>query len=136
VVRNPYDVISTMAVKTRKRERTGDLERCADFAFLLFETVLGLKAKIPEADLFEVRHEEFLLRPRETLASLCGFLGVEATADYLDACTEVVFPVPHRSRFEIPWPRTTIAEVRARMDSFPFLRGYAYGDSAAPDTVP
>jgi hypothetical protein len=126
VVRNPFDNISTIVLKTKKRRFT--LAEGVDYYFELCETVGRTKGATDPADLFELRHEDFVARPRHKLGELCGFLGVDAADDYLDACAGVVFDSPRRTRRELAWPDALVDEVRGRMAAYPFLRGYDYSE--------
>jgi hypothetical protein len=124
VVRNPFDNISTIVLKTKRRRFT--LEEGIDYYFALCETVERLRRATDRADLYELRHEEFVAGPRRKLAELCGFLGVDAPDDYLDACASVVFDSPRRTRRELEWTPALVGEVRGRMSAYSFLRGYDY----------
>ena len=128
VIRNPYDNISTMSMKTRKLERKGDLKRCIDFYFSLCESVEEIKAQTNESDFFDLRHEAFLERPRDGLRDLCNFLGVDSSDEYLDACAMVVSGSPHKSRYETQWSEALIALVDSKIKQVPFLYGYSYSD--------
>ncbi|GBD39617.1 hypothetical protein HRbin37_01900 [bacterium HR37] len=122
VVRNPYDTISTMFIKSDN----WSLEETIEHYFLLCETVSEVKRRLKEEEVFELRHEDFISNPREYLERLCRFLGVDAGEDYLKDCAGIVFKNPHRSRFDLNWDLKLIELVKARSLSFPFLKGYSY----------
>lgn len=123
IVRNPYDTIARMV----EREEV-DLDRAIDHYFRLAATVATMKGRIPEADLLELRHEEFIAAPQVRLAEICGFLGVEATPAYLAACAGIVFPSPRHSRHEADWSDEQIGRVQQRCAEAPFLTGYAFAE--------
>jgi Sulfotransferase family len=128
VIRNPYDNISTISMKTSKLERKGDLKRCMDFYFSLCESVEEIKAQTDESDFFDLRHEAFLERPRDRLRDLCNFLGVASSDEHLDACAMVVSGSPRKSRYEAQWSEALIELVDSKMRQVPFLCGYSYSD--------
>ena len=78
------------------------------------------------AEWFEIKHESFMDDSKAHLVELRAFLGVNASAKYLEDCAAVVFNAPHRSRFEAAWNGSLIDEVDQRIRCFPFLQGYSY----------
>ena len=122
VVRNPFDNISTISRKGRNK----NFEQSIDYYFFLAEEVQKLKQIIPEKDLLEMRHEDFISDPRTHLQLLTDFLGVEATPDYLDACSSIIFSKPHQTRKDVPWTEEIIASVADRIQAYPFLAGYSF----------
>lgn len=123
VIRNPYDNISTIA-----KRHDMSLRDAVAFYFSLCDTVTSLKTQIAKEDLFEMRHEAFVANPAEVLSSLCRFLGLEVTVDYVRDCSEIVFQRPRRTRLDAQWN----VELRDLVDKgvarFSFLQGYNYGE--------
>jgi hypothetical protein len=124
VVRNPYDNIGTISM------RVGiPLEQAADRYFKVCRMVEDMAAALePPDELERVRHEELVARPEETIVALCRFLGIEASQDYLEACSALVHSEPHRSRHEVSWPPDLLPSVEARVDTIGFLEGYGFAD--------
>ena len=127
VVRNPFDTISTIFRMSPKRSLVDSIEHY----FSLCGTVSWLKREIDGAELFELRHESFVVAPKDSLVRLCRFLGVDAPDDYADACAGIVHRRPHRSRELTPWDEAAVALVRSRMDGFEFLKGYGFTEEVA-----
>jgi len=121
VVRNPYDIISSM----RKR-RNMSLEQRADLFFIKAEQAARSITRIGAQAVLEVRHESFVTDVRSELNRVCSFLGVQTTADYLDDCAAIVYSSPRQSRFSSPWTPELIASVAERMQAFDFLDGYQH----------
>jgi hypothetical protein len=123
MTRNPYDVIATRL----KRRREGmDLAWYAD---RFFEHADGVKIAREFAGperCFDVRHEDVVADTRAKVAEACAFLGVDAPADYLDACAAKVFESPKRTRATAPWTDELLAHVQHRIAEYPFLQGYTY----------
>jgi len=121
VIRNPYDIISTMALR---RERP--LESLCDLFFEIVEDVNKTRRRCPNGAIHDLRHEDFIADPKGELRNLCAFLNLESAGDYLDACARIVYKSPHKSREKIAWNPELIASVKERMERIPYLRGYSF----------
>ena len=121
VARNPFDSITTLSIAIKE-----DLKSLIGLFSQMWEVVSSLKKKIPPDDLFEINHEEFISNPGKWLLKLCRFLGQEIPPGYLDDCTAIINPIPHKSRFKITWPGEDIRAVEKKIKRYPFLQGYAY----------
>jgi len=62
------------------------------------------------------------------LKKICDFLGLDANEEYLNACANIVFKKPRKTRKNAPWTPELIKEVEERMKGIPFLEGYSYYD--------
>ena len=122
VVRNPFDNIATMSKRSDGR-RT--LATCADAYFTMCRTNDEIRRR-DDTSVLDLRHEELIRRPKDCLAELCRFLGVDPTPDYLADCAGIVYASPHRSRTEVDWAPGVIEDVQNRMASFAFLEGYTF----------
>jgi hypothetical protein len=108
------------------------LERAARRYFDLCATVARVKQEVPEADVLDVRHEAFVADPRAHLDRACRFLGVEASAAYLDACTGAVFSAPRQTRADLAWDPSLVDLVEAQAAQYEFLGGYSYAEEQQP----
>jgi hypothetical protein len=122
VIRNPYDVLTTMS----RRKPHKSFEFLVDAFFRLCESVSELKKQHPPASIYDLRLETFIEDPRLQLERLCSFVGVESYPDYLEDCARVVFDSPKKSRFDLRWTQENKALVKARMSRFDFLDGYSF----------
>lgn len=119
IVRNPYDTISTMNVRSG-RPLTGGIER-------YFENCRALDwmwRNLGPSQMHLVRHEELVADPHNTLRALCGFLGLEAPQSYLDACAGILYQAPAKSRKRVSWDAQLTTEVARRIEAYDFLHGY------------
>ena len=123
VFRNPYDNISTI----RKKHET-NLEGAGNMFFSMAQTVLRVKGKTAPEDWIDIRHEDFIEDPTQHLRRLCGFLGQDASEEYLKDCAAIVFKSPRKSRHDAPWTPELIQQVQKASQPFPFLDGYAYDE--------
>ena len=124
VLRNPYDNISTIAA----REAIG-LEAASDLHFTLSDTVAATRARVPAADWLDLRHEDVIAHPRESVRRLVGFLGEEAPDAYVEACASIIFPSPNQSRHKATWTPALLEATQARIDARPALAGYRFADA-------
>jgi hypothetical protein len=131
VVRNPYDNIATIAkrdVEDGLIARDGALEastkRYADLARAVEEFLTRLA---PE-EIWYARHEDFLADPRPVLTSLCAFVGLDASPDYLEACASIVYPSANRSRDSVEWTHERRAAVDRIIAAHSFFDGYSLED--------
>lgn len=122
VVRNPFDNISTIFLKGRSK----NFKQSIDYYFFLVEEVSKLKQVIGTSNILDIHHEKLIQDVPAHLRRLTTFLGVEATPDYLDACSSIVFSKPHQTRGNAPWTEDLIRHVDERMQDYPFLAAYSY----------
>lgn len=123
VIRNPYDIISTMALAHPRA-----LEVACDRFFEVVEDVGKIKRRCQTGMVHDLRHEDFVGDPKNELRKVCAFLNLEPGDDYLDACARIVYKSPHKSREKISWSPGLIASVRERMSRIPFLSCYSFDD--------
>jgi sulfotransferase family protein len=120
VIRNPYDNIAAMA-RTRGLsnavERYAELGRAAD----------DIRNRLSHDELLDVRFEAFTADPGGSLAELCRFLDVDATEDYLNACSQLV-KQGRRTRDTQDWNEPELAHVNELIAARPVLAGYTFDD--------
>jgi hypothetical protein len=131
VIRNPYDVVTTMARNSPRKS----LDMNIDLFFQFCSSVDRLKKKIPPTQIHDLRLESFIDDPKPHLKDLCGFLGAEPESRYLEDCASIVFKSAKKSRADIEWNPGSIAKVRERMQEFSFLSGYTYDEDNAISTA-
>jgi hypothetical protein len=120
VVRNPFDNIATMMVRGGRTFEDAFGQYAANC-----QAIVPLSERIGEAALTRIRHEDLVGDPRARLASLCGFLGVEAQPDYLNAAASILYSSPSRSRDDVDWPPERARRVEELIERFAYLSGYA-----------
>lgn len=131
VVRNPYDNIATIATKPNtempKESRTAvGVPEATKRYFDRSETIAEIIARVTPAEVFHLRHEDFVADPGLELGRLCRFLGQEATSRYLAACRQIVFPEGRRSREDVEWTDEAREAVATHIQDHGFLRGYSF----------
>jgi hypothetical protein len=123
VTRNPYDVISTMADWARS-----PLENSCGRFFDFAESIDQIKKEPKKAEIYDLKHEDFIASPKTALKELCRFLNLEEDESYLEACASIVYKSPHQSRLKTPWTPDLINDLKQKMNRFPFLKDYSFED--------
>jgi hypothetical protein len=122
VVRNPFDNVSTLALRGRRT----DLPSAIDDYFRLVEGTARLRERVGEGAILDVRHEDLLADPAATLRRLTAWLGLDAPDDWLEACRSILFEAPHRTRDDADWTPELRERVRERAARHAFLAGYRF----------
>lgn len=122
-IRNPYDNISTMKLRSDQT-----LQAAIDAYFPMCQTVEHVKHELADGAVHDLRHEHLVADPKVTLKRLGEFLGVSADESYYEDCASIIYKSPHNSRSEVTWSQELIADVKSRMSRFSFLRGYSYDE--------
>lgn len=122
-VRNPYDTLSTMHLRSGRPIPNG-----IDLYFSNCAAIRRLQENIPAGDLFLLRHEEFLQDPAGCLQQLCAFLSIPADQDYVQSCASILYKKPAKSRQKVSWNPEWIQAVKTGIEEFEFLQGYTFED--------
>jgi hypothetical protein len=120
-VRNPYDTLSTMYIRSGRPIPTG-----IDLYFSNCAAIRRLQERIPTGDLLSLKHEAFLQNPTGYLKQLCDFLCIPAEPDYIQSCASILYKNPAKSRQKVDWRPEWIQAVKAGMGEFEFLHGYSF----------
>lgn len=130
IIRNPYDVITTMMQRTGKRrgleDSHGQLRKKAKH---FFEHAAGvaLAKQQKNCHVIDVYHEQFVQHPKESLARLCNELGLACTEDYLLACTDLVWKKASQSRQRTDlWSVENKDWVKNEMATYPWFADYTF----------
>jgi len=121
VVRNPFDVISTMFIRSGRELMDG-----IRAYFTRCEAINRVEEQMGSSAILRVRHEDLLNQPRPSLIGMCDFLGLDTPDDYLDACSSILYKSPVATRSKVAWTPDLIQEVHHRIQEFPFLKGYSF----------
>ena len=142
IVRNPYDMIATVALynASNKREvkvkaskehrfnRQNYLRNAAKSIFAKADGVMQIMNTC-HPKLLEIHSEEFILDPKEVIQQICHFLEVECTEEYLQKCYEKTFRKLSRSRDLVEWPPDLVAAVQREIEQYRFFQMYSFDDS-------
>jgi hypothetical protein len=121
VIRNPYDNISTMKMRSGET-----LPESIQRYFSMCEIVERLKGQVAPGAVYDLKHEALITDPKDTLKHLCGFLGLSASDRYYSDCASIIFKSAHKTRSDVEWTGELITSIKQRMNSYPFLEPYTY----------
>ena len=139
LVRNPYDIIATVALyraspivevklKATPNNRYNNSIQLTKLYMFIFGRAEALLQMIPLFNLtvLEVHIEDFIQDPRNTLQRLCDFIEVECLEDYLQLCLKNAFSSVSRTRDLVVWPPELRAAIDREKQKYPFFRGYSF----------
>lgn len=121
VLRNPFDVIATMA-----RRAGSTLDDAAAQFLTLCEANRAVRSKVPAAMWLDLRLERLIERPQEALEKLCGFLGERASPEYVESCRRLLFDAPRRSRGGADWDASLVERLESRLRAYAWFDGYSF----------
>lgn len=128
VIRNPFDVISSMARGGQLKNVNVDqslLDYNIHRFFQRMEVVANLKTKF-ENSILDIKHDNLIKNPRETLEVILKFLGLPCYQNYLEDCIKIVNNTSSHSRRNIHWSEFQIKHVENEIIKYPFLSGYSF----------
>ena len=121
VIRNPYDNISSWAIRTKR-----GLEFTTQRYLALCRIVRTVREQLDSEHLIEIHHESFLNDPKTHLSQLCRYLGLETNTNYLNDCKAIVYQQPRQSRYLSEWSESQIKYVEKEIKEFDFLQEYSF----------
>jgi len=121
VVRNPFDNITTMTLRTNSTL----LKEIFHF-FHLCTINLMIREIAGDGNVLDVRHENLIENPTESIGRMLSFLDVESYDNYLSDCAGIIYKKPHNSRRKINWIKKYIRLVEQQISRYPFLEGYTF----------
>jgi hypothetical protein len=127
VVRHPVDPISAMVIRGRRT-----IDGAVDDHAAQCRRLVGLRELIGSDRLLTVHYEDLIAAPRETVASVCRFLGVGADQGYLTACSQLVTGSRPGERRWVDWTSPAEARVAELVEGFSFLERYRESIGSTP----
>jgi hypothetical protein len=121
VVRNPFDNITTLAIRNRM-----SLEESVDRYLAAVDRTVALRDNLRHDGWLDVGHEDLVSDPAGHLVKGCGFRGVDAPDEWAEACGSIVYRKPRSTRTQLPWSPALVAKVEQRMVGVDFLSGYRF----------
>ena len=137
VIRNPYDNIATsvlykskgLQVTTVKQSNISVevddsvMRRCINRYFDFYKAVLLLKYKY-NLNVLEVHGKDLIENPKVTILSMCSFLGLSCSDDYLETCSSKLFKTESKTRYKLAWTKELISVVQDSIMNFKSLKRY------------
>ena len=145
VVRNPYDMIATVALYQasghpndykvpasveKKFDNLDQLTRAVEIVLRKASAVAHMKADSKlNLKLLEIHLEDLIVNPRREILSICKFLEVECFEEYLEACAGKAYPSASRSRDVVVWSSELKNKVNAATKRYDFFSRYSFEGS-------
>lgn len=128
VYRNPFDNITTWARggnRVLKPVTNKDLEVVITKYFSNAEIIRQFKES-RKIEIIDIKHEDLIKQPKESLNFLVKKIGLGASDDYLESCSSIVFENPKKTRHSIDWPVHLVNLVLQNMAKYPWLADYNF----------
>ena len=141
VIRNPYDNIATAvlyksvgasrkvaAVKHGNETLEVDghiMQYFINRYFNRAQAVQQIKNKF-NLTLLEIHGEDLIENPKAIILSICQFLGVSCSDDYLESCSNKLFKSESKTRYKIRWSKEFISNVQESIMNFDNLKRYSF----------
>ena len=114
-----------MCLFFNKVNRPGAIDNAIKSFFELIETNERIRQLYGEAVLDVLSHE-LILKPRETMTTICAFLGVACSDDYLGQAEKILFGKPSNTRNTVSWTQDQKNRVKKEMQKYSFLRTFTF----------
>jgi hypothetical protein len=121
VVRNPYDNIARISTRD-KRSVLGAAARYEELATSVERTL----SRLEPGEALVIHHEQTVLDPPASLGALADHLGVDAPADWIEACRSIVLASPRLARHDVEWSPAERAVADELVERFEFLNQYRF----------
>jgi hypothetical protein len=122
VTRNPFDNIGRMYLKRQGTSIARTIEGYANECAVISR----IRRDLDHQEFFDIRSEDFARSPVDSLTSICGFVGVEATEDYLTACAAIVREPREKPRHLVEWTPENLDRVNELIAKYPPLANYSF----------
>lgn len=140
VVRNPFDMIATLtlyrgsrvknvkvhATKEEKYNNSKVLEWSTSVILSKAKAIYQIEQMSYNWSLIRIYSEDFIRDPKTVMKSLCTFIGLECTEDYLQLCANKTFKTVSASRHLIVWNPGIVEAINTVIQAIPFLNRYSF----------
>jgi hypothetical protein len=121
ITRNPFDIIARRTVSNGLSLSTN-----IDQYSRLCQAIGLAQDRLAPDELLEMRYEDVVSSPSESLTSLCDFLGVGADPGYLADCASILHPPAKRARDLIDWTDEDCRRVSQIIERHHELDAYSF----------
>ena len=142
VIRNPYDNIATAVIYQSKGLKITTVKQSnksieidfdvmkhfIDKYFNFFEAIQQVKSKY-HLNVLEVHGKDLIENPKSTILSMCSFLELQCSDNYIEICSNKLFKNESKTRYKLYWNRKSISAVQDNIMHFNSLKRYYSFDS-------
>ncbi len=134
VIRNPFDLIATSTMYVHEaRQAASKAHKLYDpvrtkmnFHSVFRKAAAVQRLKSLQLPVLDVHLVDLVTMPVETMKSICAFLDLTCSQDYLHKCKKKVFGSLSKSRELIDWPHSLKEQVEREQKKYPFFSRYSY----------
>lgn len=120
-IRNPYDNITSMAIKS---DRTLDTV-IQDYTERV-QFIDSWRKRLPtHVTYYEINHEQLVLHPDLVIRGVLDFLGMPVPEEYIEGVRNMVHDTPHAISKTVTWNKEQTLRVQNLITTIPFLTSYA-----------
>ena len=76
--------------------------------------------------MLDVLSHELISKPKETVDTICTFLGVTCSEDYLQQAASILYGKPSVTRTAVIWTEDQKQRVQDEMKKYFFLQSFSY----------
>ena len=106
--------------------RRGELDNFIKSFFELVETIERIRQIYGGAAVLDVLSHELISKPKETMNTICTFLGVTCSEDYLQQAESILYGKPSVTRTAVVWTEEQKQRVQDEMKKYSFLQSFSY----------
>lgn len=140
VVRNPFDMIATLtlyrgssdlnvkvpATEEKKYNNSQVLEWSTNVILKKTRAIYQMEQMDYNWNFLRMYSEDFIRDPKSVMKSLCTFIGLECTEEYLELCANKTFKTVSASRHLIAWNPSIVQRINNNIQAIPFLNRYSF----------
>ena len=140
VIRNPYDNIATKIlyrsggvkkiITARQKNQTwvidvNKIKYYIDEYFSMFQAIQLMKSSY-DLNYLEVHGKDLIENPKTIILSMCEFLGVSCSDDYLEICSNKMFKTESKTRYNLKWTNELLSDIQDSIMKFDNLKRYSF----------
>ena len=107
-------------------DKPAALDNAIKSFFQLIETNERIRQLYGDQAVLDVLSHELILKPRETMKTICSFLRVNCNEDYLHQAENILFGKPSITRTTVVWTEEQKQRVYKEMKRYSFLKSFSF----------
>lgn len=109
-------------------DKPAALDNAIKSFFQLIETNERIKQLYGDQAVLDILSNDLILKPRETMKTICSFLKVTCSWGYLDQAENILFGKPSITRTTVVWTEEQKQRVYKEMKKYSFLKSFSFED--------
>ena len=140
VIRNPFDNIATIAlyehikfqdnkiaviksINETLRLNPEHIYSAINYFFLRYQAAEDIKRRF-NLDTMEIHNKDLIANPKMTIQSMCVFLDIFCSDEYLNTVNKKIFRDESRTRYNVVWTNDHILKVKENILKYDNLKQY------------